>query len=53
MTNNQRNSSEYETHSHLLETPGETSRFEIKADVLKLHAADGRAILHFEAVYLY
>jgi len=42
-----------EQEQQFLETLGSTSRFEIKGDVLMLYAADGRAILRFEAVYLY
>jgi putative lipoprotein len=42
-----------EQERQFLETLGETSRFGIKGDVLKLYAADGRVILRFEAVYLY
>jgi putative lipoprotein len=42
-----------EQEQRFLETLGETSRFEIKGDVLMLYAVDGRVILRFEAVYLY
>lgn len=42
-----------EQEQQFLETLGSTSSFEIKGDVLMLYAADGRAILRFEAVYLY
>jgi len=42
-----------EQEQQFLETPGSTSRFEIKGDILMLYAADGRAILRFEAVCLY
>jgi len=42
-----------EQERQFLEALGETSRFEIQGDVLKLYVADGRAILRFEAVYLY
>ena len=41
-----------EQEQQFLETLGSTSRFEIKGDILMLYA-DGRAILRFEAVYLY
>jgi putative lipoprotein len=42
-----------EQEQQFLETLGSASRFEINGDVLMLYAADGRAILRFEAVYLY